>query len=174
MMSGQAPITEEDILRTLGSVSFFSMFADRTDVLRKILALSRRRSFQKGKYIIREGESGDALIIILHGAIDIIKNTLQNEAYTVTNLDAAEGGINVGEMALIDNDRRSASVLARTDCECLEIDRDDFLKFGDENPEIGLAITRAIARQLSASLRKSNTDVITLFSALVEEIAAAQ
>jgi hypothetical protein len=37
---------------------------------------------------------------------------------------------------------------------------------------MGLAITRAIARQISLWLRKSNADVITLFSALVDEIAA--
>lgn len=48
--------------------------------------------------------------------------------------------------------------------------RNRFIQFGDENPEIGLNITRAIAQELSLKLRKTGTDVITLFSALVEEI----
>ena len=78
----------------------------------------------------------------------------------------------MGEIALIDHDRRSASVEAKTDCECIVLNRDSFLKFGNEYPVIGLNITRAIAQQLSQKLRKSSTDVITLFSALVEEISA--
>jgi CRP-like cAMP-binding protein len=78
----------------------------------------------------------------------------------------------VGELALIDNDRRSASVIAKSDCQCIVINRHDFLELGDREPSIGLHITRAIARQVSLRLRKTNEDVITLFSALVDEIAA--
>ncbi len=162
------------ILDKIRQVSFFSMFENDMEVLGKIASMCTRRQYRKGKVIIREGDYGDELFIILNGEIDIIKNTLQNEQYTVTTLSADLGSINVGEIALIDNDRRSASVVAQTDCECLVINRDDFIKFGDENPVAGLAITRAVASQLCANLRKSNTDIITLFSALVEEIAATQ
>ncbi len=162
------------IMNKLKEVSFFSMFENDMDVLEKIANICSRRLYRKGKFIIREGEFGDELFIILNGEIDIVKNTLQDERYTVTTLCADEGSINVGEIALIDNDRRSASVVAQTDCECLVVNRDDFIKFGDENPAAGLTITRAIASQLCAYLRKSNSDIITLFSALVEEISATQ
>ena len=160
------------ILNKLKEVPFFSMFSSDVEILKKIASMCGRTTFTKGKYIIKEGDLGDELFIVLKGDIEIIKKTLQNEQYVVTTLNSDQGGINVGEIALIDNDRRSASVLAKTDCECLVITRDDFIMFGDENPTAGLAITRAIARQLSINLRKSNTDVITLFSALVEEISA--
>lgn len=159
------------ILERLRQVPFFSMFRDDRITISKIADLCTRRSYRKGKYIIREKEFGDELYIIYSGEIDIVKKTMQNEEYTVTNMCADECALYVGEMALIDNDRRSASVLAKIDCECLVISRDDFLKFGDENPRVGLAITREIARQLVMNLRKSNSDIITLFSALVEEIS---
>ncbi|HOT44764.1 MAG TPA: cyclic nucleotide-binding domain-containing protein [Spirochaetota bacterium] len=168
------PEGDDIILNKLKEVSFFSMFENDAEVLGKIASICARRQYRKGKMIIREGDFGDELFIILNGEIDIIKNTLQNESYTVTTLSADLGSINVGEIALIDNDRRSASVVAQTDCECLVINRDDFIRFGDENPTAGLAITRAIASQLCAYLRKSNSDIITLFSALVEEISATQ
>lgn len=84
------------------------------------------------------------------------------------------GGIYVGELALIDNDMRSASVVAKSECQCLVINRKDFIRFGDKNPEIGLSVTRAIATQISSRLRKSTSDVITLFSALVDEISGEQ
>ncbi len=161
---------KKQVIETLQKVSFFSTFSEDIEVMDKIASLCSRKSFNAGKMIIKEGEYGDDLFILMSGKIEILKNTLQNETYTVTTLDAKIGGINVGELALIDNDQRSASVLAKTDCECLVIDRDDFIKFGNENPFIGLEITRAIASQLSSKLRKTNVDVITLFSALVEEI----
>jgi CRP/FNR family transcriptional regulator, cyclic AMP receptor protein len=160
------------ITEKLKQVSFFSMFANDDTIISMIAAMCSRRSYSAGKYIIREGDFGDELFIALCGEVEIIKNTLQNERYTVTTFSTDEGGVNFGEIALIDNDRRSASVLAKTDCECLVITRDDFIKFGDENPPAGLAITRSIASQLCGNLRKSNSDIITLFSALVEEISA--
>ena len=162
------------IIAKLKQVSFFSMFENDDETIARIAAMCSRRTFGAGKYIIREGEYGDELFIALSGEIEIIKNTLQNEEYTVTTFFADEGGVNFGEIALIDNDRRSASVLAKTECECIVINRDDFIKFGDENSRAGLEITRAIASQLCGNLRKSNSDIITLFSALVEEISASK
>ncbi|MFC1670837.1 cyclic nucleotide-binding domain-containing protein [Spirochaetota bacterium] len=159
----------EETLNKLKEVSFFNKYADNNDIIKKIAKMCTKRQFPKDMMIIKEGDSGDELFIILKGKISILKKTLQDEEYTVTTLSADMGGINVGELALIDNDKRSASVVAETNCECLVINRDNFIKFGNENPEIGLPVTRAIARQLSSKLRKTNQDVITLFSALVHE-----
>ena len=165
-------VNDSDVISKLKEVHFFKMFADDDEIIRKIALMCTKTKFKKGKSIIEEGEPGDELFIFLRGAIDIVKETMQKEKYTVTTLDAAIGGLFVGELALIDNDKRSATVTAKTDCECLIIKRGSFIKFGDDNPKIGLEITRAIAGQLSTKLRKTNEDVITLFSALVEEIAA--
>ena len=162
---------DQEILEKLKEVSFFSIFAEDTEIIKKISSICSNKSFKSGKNIIKEGDPGDELYIILKGEIEIQKNTLQNEQYTVTTLSSDKGVINVGELALIDNDKRSASVVAKTDCDCIVINRKDFVKFGDDNPKVGLGITRVIAGQLSSKLRKSNTDVITLFSALVEEIS---
>jgi len=155
----------------LKEVSFFKDFKDNPEVIRRIIGFSELRFFKKGATIIKEGDFGDELFIILSGEIDIVKTTLQNQKYVVTSLNSKFGGIYVGELALIDNDRRSATVEAKTDCDCLVLNRDNFIKFGDEFPEIGLHITRSIARHLCQNLRKSSTDVITLFSALVDEIS---
>ena len=157
----------------LKEVSFFKDYRKNDDVINKIISLSEIAFFKKGETIIREGDHGDELFIILKGEIDIIKKTLQDQKYVVTSLNAESGGVYVGEIALLDNDKRSATVEAKTDCECLVLNRDNFIKFGDENPVIGLRITRAIAKQLTQTLRKSNSDVITLFSALVDEISGS-
>jgi len=64
------------ILNKLKEVSFFSMFENDMEVLGKISSICSRRQYRKGKMIIREGDFGDELFIILNGEIDIIKNTL--------------------------------------------------------------------------------------------------
>jgi len=167
-------ISNESIFKKLRQVDIFSMYADDEDVINKISNICKNKIFKKGKKIIEEGQHGDELYIILSGEIDILKKTLQDEKYTVTSLSDQMGGIYVGELALIDNDMRSASVVAKSDCQCLVINRKDFVQFGNENPAIGLSVTRAIASQISSRLRKSNSDVITLFSALVDEISGEQ
>ncbi len=76
-----------------------------------------------------------------------------------------------GELALLDREVRSASVLAETDCEFLVINREDFNQLGEEDPRLGLLVTRAIAKELSKRLRKANQDMVLLFEALVEQVA---
>lgn len=171
-MFGSGKITDNAaVLKRLKEVSFLKMYSDSDAVITKIGNICSRKQFKARSYLIREGDYGDDLFIVLKGDIEIQKKTLQNETYTVTEINADAGGVSVGELALLDHDQRSASVYAKSDCDCLIIKRDDFIRFGDENPEIGLKITRAIASQLCTKLRKSNSDVITLFSALVHEIA---
>jgi CRP-like cAMP-binding protein len=62
-------------------------------------------------------------------------------------------------------------VTAETDCEFLVIHRDKFIQLGEEDPRLGLVVTRAIARELSKRLRKANQDMVLLFEALVEQVA---
>ena len=162
-----ADVIEEKIKE----VSFFREYKNNKEVINRIINSCEVKFFKKGSTLIKEGDFGDELFIVLNGQIDIIKTTMQNQKYVVTSLDSKSGSVYVGELALIDNDRRSANVEARTDCDCLVLKRENFIKFGDEYPVIGLHITRLIAQQLCQNLRKASTDVITLFSALVEEIS---
>jgi CRP/FNR family transcriptional regulator, cyclic AMP receptor protein len=174
MPQSKTNLPADQILTKLKEVQFFKMYAGNKSVIEKIAALCTRKKFRKGTSIIKEGEYGDELFILLSGEIEIVKVTLQGEHYTLSTLNSKMGGVFVGEFALIDNDRRSATVIAKTECECLVIKRNKFIDFGDKNPEIGLNVTRALAKQLSLMQRKTNSDVITLFSALVEEIGGSE
>ena len=169
-MEIKTDIKTTDIVNKLRTIPFFTAYKDNDNVIRSIAGLCEVKNFKRGSTIIKEDDQGDELFIVIKGEIDILKTTLQNEKYVVTTLNSETGNVFVGELGLIDRDRRSATVEAKTDCECLVLKRNKFIQFGDENPEIGLNITRAIARELSQKLRKTGSDVITLFSALVEEI----
>ncbi|MCX8125114.1 MAG: cyclic nucleotide-binding domain-containing protein [Spirochaetes bacterium] len=159
----------ETVIRKLHKLSLFKGLD--LQVIKDIANLCNYKKIKKGKIIIKEGDFGDELYIIVNGEIEIQKRTLQNEPYTVVAMNAFENPLYVGELAMIDRDKRSATVVAKSDCDCLVLKRNNFIKYGDANPKVGLILTRAIALQLAQRLRRTNEDVITLFSALVEEIA---
>lgn len=161
----------EEIIETLKKVSLFKDFADNESAIEKIADLCKLTKVGKNVAIISEGEKGDELYIIVKGDVSIIKKTMQNEEYTVLILKGEWGDIYFGDQGLLDQDRRSATVKTITSCEFLVLSREDFMRFGDENPELGLKITRVLAKKLSGNLRKANKDIITLFSALVGEVS---
>lgn len=156
-------------LERLKHIALFSSFADRPEVIDKIVSVTTRRKVGAGDIIIKEGEEGDTLFIIMKGSVRILKTTLQNEPYTVVILKESEN-VYFGELALIDSDRRSATVVAETDCELICLTRAKFLSVCEENYELGFRVLMQIAKKLSSSLRKMNQDVITLFEALVSEV----
>ena len=160
---------EEALSGNLSKLRNIVLFKDNIEVLKKIEGLFSEKVSKKGDKIIKEGDVGDELYIIKTGSVLIMKNTLQNEAYTVVKL-SAEQHVFFGEIGLLLNDKRSATVTAEVDSTLLMTNRKKFLEFGEKEPYIALLITRQIAQILSQRLLKSNQDVVTLFSALVDEI----
>ncbi len=174
-MSSKKEKDLNNIISTLKEVSIFKEFVDKPEDLKKIAEIMHYKKVSKGTVIIREGEEGDSLYILKSGAVNILKQTLENEEYTVVRLESKKNDIVFfGELALLDNDRRSATVVADTDCELLVIHRKDFIKLGDKYPHLGLPITREISKILALRLRKASQDIITLFESLVGEISEGE
>lgn len=162
-------IKVEDIIKRLKGISLFSTIDDETN-LKKIAFILELVNFSAGENVTTEGEeNGDSLYIINKGIVEILKRTRHGDEYVVTDL-SAEMNIFFGELALLDPDKRSATVRCKTDCEFLKLTRNDFIKFGNEHPAIGLIITRELSKIVCKRNRKSNTDILTLFDALVEEV----
>ncbi len=159
----------DENLARLSNIVLFEDFKDNIEGLKKIEGLFTEMKVKKGAVIIKEGDEGDELYIIKSGAVRILKNTLQNEAYTVVNLNAGQN-VFFGEIGLLLNDKRSATVTAEVDSTFMVTNRKKFLDFGEKEPYIALLISRQLAQMLSKRLTKSNQDVVTLFSALVDEI----
>jgi CRP/FNR family transcriptional regulator, cyclic AMP receptor protein len=137
------------------------------DVIDNLAGIGEIRTVRAGETVISEGEAGDTLFVILAGRVRTDKRTPFGDPYTVRLLEA---GSFFGELSLLDREQRSATVVAETECELLVLDRERFLAFGDGNPAEGLLVTRRLAEQLSLRLRRANEDVVTLFSALVQEV----
>ena len=114
-----------------------------------ILKASRRREYAPGETIVTEGDQGDALFVILEGAVDVIKKGATGNVKLVTL-----GKMNCfGEMSLIDIEPRSASVIAVVQTRLLKIKSNDLSKILNGRPEIHAILATNIARILSRRLR---------------------
>jgi CRP-like cAMP-binding protein len=78
----------------------------------------------------------------------------------------AEEGVCFGEMALLENEPRSATVTAVTECQLLEIGREDFMALIQRDRDLGCKILLRLAQLLSRHLRKTNQDMVKLTTAM--------
>jgi CRP/FNR family transcriptional regulator, cyclic AMP receptor protein len=157
----------------LKEISLFRNLSGNDKALSELASLFTTVSYPKGYQVIVEGtesEEDDALYIIKTGTVEVIKRTRPGDPYKVAELSA---GMHIffGELVLLDKEKRSATVRCKTDCEFYKLTRTDFIALGDKNPATGLAVTRELSKIICQRLRKANNDVITLFDALVEEVA---
>lgn len=158
------------IVDKLRSISLFEELREDESAMERLVRICNIREYAGDRAVIKENELGDEMFIVYRGAVEIRKRTRAGDDYTVVRL-SAENNVFFGELALVDDDRRSASVFTTMDSEFIVITKKDFTRLGDEHPEVGLPITRAIARILAGRLRKTTGDMLTIFDALVTEIA---
>ncbi len=159
----------EAIIERIRKIGIFSDFSSDRARLELIASKLKSRRHAAGSAIITEGEEGDTLFVLNAGSVRILRNTLEGDSFALVNL-TADDNVYFGEIALIDSDRRSATVTALTDCETLTLSRGDYLSLCEEDTVIGYRLTFQLARKLGAALRKSNRDMITMYQALLEEI----
>ena len=159
------------VTEKLKQIPLFAEISGNDDYMSRLEAICRWRTVAGGHVVIQEGEKGSEMYIMLSGNVEIRRRTRAGDDYTVVKL-RAEDNVFFGEMALIDDDVRSATIVTAVDSDFLLISKEDFMKLGDERPEIALPVTRVIAGILASRLRKTTGDMLTIFDALVSELQA--
>ncbi|MEW6515343.1 MAG: cyclic nucleotide-binding domain-containing protein [candidate division FCPU426 bacterium] len=154
------------VVDRLRQITLFKQLKDDPGALAKVAALIRTQAFPPGHCIIREGERGDAMYILNRGSVRVEKKTLAKDPFVVANLTDDMNAF-FGEVALMDDDLRSASVCALTRVECFVLRKRDFERLCADNPKIGFYVVREIARSLAGRLRKTTADNATLIAALI-------
>ncbi|HEU4570255.1 MAG TPA: Crp/Fnr family transcriptional regulator [Gemmatimonadales bacterium] len=107
--------------------------------------LMRERSYPKGSVILFEDDPGDALYVVTSGQVKVV---LIGEDGREVILSVLSEGSFFGEMALLDDEPRSAHVIAMTDSVVLALRRDDFRNRLRASPEVGIALLRELSRRL--------------------------
>lgn len=163
----------EEIVKKLPKLEIFSDFKGNSTetkrILKKICIALEIKDFKKDEVIINEGEIGDTLYILYSGSVQVKRLTPGNEQFAVVNLKSSQN-VFFGEIALIDSDKRSASVIALEDCRTLFLDGKKFKELCEEEPVLGYRAIYRIARRLASSLRQSSKDLLILYEALLDEV----
>lgn len=129
-------------------------FQDLTDdEIRIIAELAREEKFKAGEVVFRETSRADKLYIVRQGQVEVWKDFDEPDR----DLLAVHGeGHLFGEMALIDDLPRSATIVARTDVRVIYLLRDAFISVLKSNSNVALSLLRS----LSAMVRKSNDSFV--------------
>ena len=122
----------------LASVPLLAGLDDR--VRRRLAQIGKRRTYAADEAIVKERTTGTALYVILSGRVRVERGGNQ-----VGELAAGDF---FGELALIEEEPRSASVIAVDETECLLFPAWEFRALLDEQPQIAVAIMRALIERI--------------------------
>ena len=109
-------------------------------VHRRLAKIGKRRTYAAGETIVEEGAAAIALYVILRGRVRVER--------TGTQVGELRAGDFFGELALIEDEPRSASVIAVEETECLLFLAWEFRSLLDEHPQIAAPIMRALIERL--------------------------
>ena len=116
-----------------------------SELLSQISQISKAKDYESGEVIFNEGDYGDSMFIVIEGEVSIQKN-----GKSIALLDK---GSSLGEMALLDNETRSADATARVDSVLLKINQDVFYELMEGNADI----MKQIIKLLTSRIRDANS-----------------
>ena len=161
--------SDEYMIRGLKTFKLFSRLPD--EELACLAGVMEEKIFPAGTVILREGDPGDHMYLLLEGTVEVLKTTLFGDPYVTASLKDSYH-CSFGEMALIDQGTRSATVRAKTDCRTLALSAEEFQRFCREYPAIGVELLMAVSATLVRNLRAENENLKIVYQALIEEIEA--
>lgn len=130
---------------TLADVDIFRGMEEED--LQRIESLSRKRRYAAGTAIVNEGQGAAGLFVVLSGSVRITMRVGDGQEKELATI--GPGG-SFGEMALFqDWGRRSATVTAAQDTECLVLPRLDFLDELRRHPDIAIRMLGTLSRRVS-------------------------
>ena len=134
-----------------------SVFKDLSpEQLRLVNQYVRPVSFRGGEIIFKEGEPGDGFYFILSGYVSVFTGGRAHRLATFAE------GVFFGEMAILEDLPRSATVRSETDTNLLFMAKKDFLQLAESEPAIATHMLLRMAGELSHRLRLTNAEVLAL------------
>ncbi len=107
------------------------------------------RSYKVGEQIVRQGEGGEGLFIVVNGVAEAIRERADGSTAVVNNFGSTDF---FGELALLHDGTRTASVVATADTDCLVLARWDFLAAMKEDADMGVVVSQELARRFRRAL----------------------
>ncbi len=132
------------IVEKLVELGASSLFAGMSpEALYPVAAIAAVVSRAPGEVVVREGDPGDALFVVVSGTLAVSREG--------KHLKEVGAGATFGEIALLDGAPRSATITAVTAAELLRIPREELTALLDESPELSRGIIRTLIGHLRAA-----------------------
>lgn len=155
MSDNQTMPQTSKLIDIIMDIPFFAMLSTN-----QLTVVARRMNYyevDEGETLFREGDPGDSVCFVIKGALDIFKSSStpgqQVHIATVTKNKS------IGEMAVIDEYTRSATVTARRHSAIVALTKRGFDAILEENPKVGAAILKKIASLVSMNLRRTSSQL---------------
>lgn len=142
---------EEELISILKEVPIFEDLNRRE--LRQIERIVHNRTYAINEAVVEEGEPGMGMYIIRSGEVHVLQKTKEGE---VQKLASYKEGDFFGDLALLDEAPRSASVIATEPCQMIGFFRPDLFDLIEQDPRLGLKIVLRLAQIIAARLRHTN------------------
>jgi len=133
----------------LRNVPLFAMLQESQISL--LTSVVSRRSFARGTTIMAAGDVTDSLYLVISGRLKVMMSDDEGREVILSMLGPNEY---FGEMGLIDDSTRSASVISLEMCELLVLSKRDFRKCLSENFEMAMTVMRGLVKRLREADRK--------------------
>ncbi len=146
------PVAAIDVLR---KVPLFQNLSEQE--LQSFAELTRERSYPKGSVIVFEDDPGDALYLVASGQVKVV--LIAEDGREVILSVLGEGSF-FGEMAVIDEEPRSAHVIAMEDSNLLVLRREDFHARLRQMPEVAISLLKELSRRLRRADEKIGSLVL--------------
>jgi CRP-like cAMP-binding protein len=134
-----------DCAQVLAGVDVLSDFPH--EFIDRCAAVSTLRAYKAGETVVSQGEPATAFYVVTQGRLDVIRDEAGAGPRVVATL---EPGHFFGEMALLREGARTATVRAREDAECLVLEKADFDAQLRRDPNAAAVLATRLARRINA------------------------
>ena len=144
--------SEEETRGFLIHLPAFSSFS-----LDDLSILAKHMSFvhlQRGEYVFMEGDQGSFMGFVVNGVLEVQKSTSSGDRVPLARLTK---GSSIGEMAIIDQSVRSATVIAKQATTMVTLTEKGFDLLAEKQPTLGIKVIKKIARLLSLNMRRTSS-----------------
>ncbi len=138
-----AAVSEAEIVELLGRVPVFATL-ERED-LEQVAALAVPRAFESGQVVFREGDASDTCYVVRSGSARAVREHADGRTITLATFGPGDF---FGELAMFEDERRSATVEALQLTEVVALLGPDMRRLMVEHPQISMRLAIALGRRL--------------------------
>ncbi len=156
---------ELDLKTVLKNSELFSHITENSYSLMK--SHLKKTVFEKDSIICREGDSGSSMFIILNGSVSVRRDM----GWGDRELGVMKSPEIFGEMALITEETRTATVKAVEYTECLQLDSESFSILLDKDPVFAQQVAKFMTKRFSELTKKTSDELLGAYRALMFAVA---